>query len=225
MSPQAGWILQEQIVPRLKSSIPRNVNYVGSEDAQELIQDATAVAARMLHNAEAAGKQVTPGNIAYYSLQHVKSGRRSTGSSVVDVMASHTQLNGHARLNSLDEPAALDEETGGELFTFNDVLSQDTEDPATIAGRNMDWETLLTRLTKQEKAIVKYLLEGRTVSDVAWAFKVSRSTMQQCKERLVKLIQEFMGVDILIEVLRLPGWKDNLNASRERLACRYERRN
>jgi hypothetical protein len=41
----------------------------------------------------------------------------------------------------------------------------------------------------------------------------------------VKLIQEFMGVDILIEVLRVPGWKDNLNASRQRLACRFERRN
>jgi len=117
MSPQAGWILQEQIVPRLKSSIPRNVNYVGSEDAQELIQDATAVAARMLHNAEAAGKQVTPGNIAYYSLQHVKSGRRSTGSSVVDVMASHTQLKGSTRLNSLEEPAALDEEAASRSTT------------------------------------------------------------------------------------------------------------
>jgi hypothetical protein len=60
---------------------------------------------------------------------------------------------------------------------------------------------------------------------VAWALRVSRSAMQQCKERLVQLIQEFMGTDILIEVLRVPGWKNSLNASRERLACRYERRN
>jgi hypothetical protein len=34
-----------------------------------------------------------------------------------------------------------------------------------------------------------------------------------------------MGVDILFEVLRLPGWKHNLNTTREKLACRYERRN
>jgi hypothetical protein len=83
----------------------------------------------------------------------------------------------------------------------------------------------MLRLTPREKAIVMYLLEGKTVSDVAWAFKVSRSTMQQCKDRLVNLIQEFMGVDILVEILRLPGWKESLNANRERLACRYERRN
>jgi hypothetical protein len=40
MSPQAGWILQEEIVPRLRSAIPRNVNQIGSEDPEELIQDA-----------------------------------------------------------------------------------------------------------------------------------------------------------------------------------------
>ena len=40
MSPQAGWILQEEIVPRLRSAIPRTLNYVGSEDAEELVQDA-----------------------------------------------------------------------------------------------------------------------------------------------------------------------------------------
>jgi hypothetical protein len=42
----------------------------------------------MLQSVETVGKTVTPGNIAYYAIQHVKSGRRSTGSSIVDVMAS-----------------------------------------------------------------------------------------------------------------------------------------
>jgi len=225
MSPQAGWILQEEVIPRLRSAVPRSVNYVGCEDAEELVQDATAIAAKMLHNAEVAGKTVTAGNIAYYAIQHVKSGRRSTGSSRVDVMGAGTQLYGHTRLNSLDEPAVVDDETGGEIFMVHDVLSRDHEDPATIAARNLDWQTLLGRLNEREKAIVVYLLEGKTVSDAAWAFKVSRSTMQQCKDGLVNLIQEFMGVDILVEILRLPDWKNSLNASRERLACRYERRN
>jgi hypothetical protein len=56
MSPQAGWILQAEVVPRLRASIPRNVHCVGSEDAEELIQDSIAIAAKMLHSAEAAGK-------------------------------------------------------------------------------------------------------------------------------------------------------------------------
>ena len=165
MSPQAGWILQEEIVPRLRSAIPRSVNYVGSEDTEELVQDATCMAAKLMHHVEQQGKTVTPGNIAYYTILHMKSGRRSNGSSVVDVMAPGTQLNGSARLNSLDEPVA--DQTSGEGFTFNDVLASDQEDPATIAGRNLDWQSLLTRLSAREKAVVTYLLEGKTVSDLS----------------------------------------------------------
>ena len=56
MSPQAGWILQEEVVPRLRSSIPRAVRCVGAEDAEELIQDATVIAARLIIRAESLGK-------------------------------------------------------------------------------------------------------------------------------------------------------------------------
>ena len=181
--------------------------------------------AKMLHSAEASGKSVTPGNIAHYAIQAIKSGRRSTGSSRTDVMGTGTQLNGSTRISSLDEPAGLEGELGGEMLTFNDVLSQDQEDPAMIAARNLDWQALLARLTEQEKAIVTFVLEGRTVSDVALVFKVSRSAMQATKNRLVELIQEFMGADILVEVRRLPVWRNDMNTTRERLACRYDRRN
>ena len=85
MSPRAGFILQDQVVPRLRSAIPNVVHCVGAEDAQELIQDSIAMAAKLMHNVEKAHKKVTPGNIAYYTIQHIKSGRRSTGSSMVDV--------------------------------------------------------------------------------------------------------------------------------------------
>jgi hypothetical protein len=62
------------------------------------------MAAKMLDNTEPAGKTVSPGNIAYYTIQHIKSGRWSTGSSVVDVHASRTQLNTTTRLTSLEDP-------------------------------------------------------------------------------------------------------------------------
>ena len=134
MSPQAGWLLQEEVVPRLRSAIPRAVSYVGSEDAEELIQDATAMAARLLHNTELAKKKVTPGNIAYYTIQHMKSGRRSTGSSVADVLGIGTQLQGRTRLTSFDEAAASDTDNGEDIFSFGDVLSAEQE-----TKRNLAW--------------------------------------------------------------------------------------
>jgi hypothetical protein len=75
MSPQIGWVLQEEVAPRLKSAIPNAVHGVGSEDAEELVQDALALAARLMDSNEKSGKQVTPGNVAYYTVGHVRSGR------------------------------------------------------------------------------------------------------------------------------------------------------
>jgi hypothetical protein len=49
MSPRAGFVLQDQVVPRLRAVIPRTVLCVGSEDPEELVQDATCMAARIMH--------------------------------------------------------------------------------------------------------------------------------------------------------------------------------
>ena len=74
-------------------------------------------------------REVSAGNVCYYTIEKLRCGRSSTGSTVVDVHGAGTQIKGNTRLSSLDEPAAVDEETGGEL-TFNDVLSRDEEDPS-----------------------------------------------------------------------------------------------
>ena len=113
------------------------------------------MAARMLDSAEKAGKQVTPGNIAYYTIQHLKSGRRSTGSSNADVFGITTQLNGRSRLNSLEEPAAM-EEQGNEIFLFHDVLSDNHEDPSTIAARKMDWDSFCAGRSKREITMISF---------------------------------------------------------------------
>ena len=103
MSPQAGWLLVDQVLPRLKAVIPRSVLTVGSEDHEELVQDATCMAARIMHNGERNGKKIPHQSAAYYAIQHCKSGRRAVGHSSSDVHGSATQLNGRSRLESLEE--------------------------------------------------------------------------------------------------------------------------
>ncbi len=75
MSPEPGEMLLHQIVPRIASAIPHAVYAIGCEDRMELLQDGTAMAAKILINATKNGKKVTPGNVAYYTLQHLNSGR------------------------------------------------------------------------------------------------------------------------------------------------------
>lgn len=161
MSPHASWILVHEVVPRIASSVPRAVRLVGAEDEQEIIQDATAMAARMLNNAELNGKKVTPGNIAYYAIQHMKSGRRSVGHSNADVLGSATQLNGRSHVSSFDAPV-MEEES--DEFTMNDVFCSGQEDPSVVAGRKMDWEDFVEKLDECTRAIVLTIAEGGSMS-------------------------------------------------------------
>jgi hypothetical protein len=241
MSPQAGFLLQTQVLPRLKSAIPLAVSFIGSEDAQELVRDGTLIAAQMIHNAEQAGtklvrnpgagrgarkvRTISAGNIACYTIQKLKCGRRSTGSSTVDVYGSGTQINGTTRLSSLDEAVPM---TGvddvGEPLALHDVLSRDEEDPGTKAARKMDWDSFMAGLSVRDQAIINCLVEGKPLASLARRRHLNTSTLLYHKRRLADAIANFMGSDILIQIRRKPNWKDSLDASRERLACREERR-
>jgi DNA-binding CsgD family transcriptional regulator len=242
MSPQAGFLLQDQIIPRLISAIPNAVSFIGSEDAQELVQDGTLIAAQMIHNAEQAGKQVlrnpgagrrgarkiktiSAGNVAFYTLQKLKCGRRSTGSSTVDVYGSGTQINGTTRLTSLDEAAPVTSvDDVGEPLVLHDVLSNDQEDPGTKAARRIDWQEFVSGLSARDQAIINCLVEGKPLASLARRRNLNTSTILYHKRRLADAIANFMGSDILIQIRRKPNWKDSLDATREKMACREERR-
>ena len=222
MPPQAAYVLMDQVVPRLRSAIPTVCHCVGSEDTQELVQDSIAMAAKLMHNVEAKGKKVTPGNIAYYTIMHIKSGRRSTGSSVVDIHASGTQLNGNSRISSMEKVLASNEECGGQIFTSNDVLSNDQADPGTKAARKMDWESLLKSLSARDRAIIRFTIEGKSGTAIARKLKVCPSTITNSKKNLAVQIQDFMGYKMLVDIQCQPKWRNDLAANKERLDCKHE---
>jgi hypothetical protein len=226
MSPQAGWILQEEICPRIAAVVPRSIQPVGAEDCAELVQDGITLAAKMIDRVEAQGKlgKVTAGNIAFYTLQHLKMGRRANGSSRIDVLATGTQLDGITELHSLNEVVAQSE-NGFEIFELQDVVSNDTEDPATIAARNLDWQAFAASLTKVEKLLIACLINGQTLMDAAKQARVHYSTMISYRQKLAAKLLEYMGTEILRDITQIPQWRIGLDCERELMACRADRRN
>jgi len=226
MSPQAGFVLKDEIVPRLVSAIPHSVLCVGSEDHKELIQDGITMAAKMLDRVERQGKmeQISASNIAYYTILHLKTGRRANGSSTVDIMGTSTQLNGTTRLKSLQEVVS-ESEMGEEIFELQDVLSLDREDPAMKATRKMDWDSLLSSLNEMERLVVECLSSGKTLREAGQSVGLSDSSMQTYRKKLALKIIEIMGIDILKDIAVQPNWKIGLNCEQELLACRADRRN
>ncbi|MBE0542268.1 MAG: hypothetical protein IH623_12845 [Verrucomicrobia bacterium] len=212
------YMLQE-VAPRLRAGIGSSIPRAGGEDDSELLQDGLVIALGLLRSAEIRDKEVSPGNIAYYTLKHLRAGRRSTGFRKNDPLHPAAQLNG-CRVYSLDEPVPTE---NGEDLTLSEVLDSRAEDPSVEAGRRLDWQGLLHKLDDVAKAILRALADGSELTRLVAPLKLSRSTLQTRKNQLAKLIRECLGEDILREVQTVPGWRNGLEASRERLACRWAR--
>ena len=222
MSPRAGFVLINEIEPRLRAVVPK-IRGVGAEDAEELMQDSLVVAAQMLERLEQTGKQVTPGNVAYYTILHMKSGRRSYSAGRTDVLGSGTQLDGLSSVQSFEDPAGFDPETGEEI-PLGDMLSCEQDDPAMSAARLMDWEQFLDTHNPRYKLFVCDLAEGRRAIDTAARFGFSNSWAHELKEKLARDLQEYFGEDAIADSMQIPKWRGNTMVDHEKAACRADRR-
>jgi len=196
---------------------------VGSEDTEELLQDALTVAAKMLHDLEERGKTVTPGNVAYYTILHMKSGRRSYSAGRTDVMNAGTQLDSNSMVLSFEEPAGYDAETDEEI-PLGDMLAGSEDDPAGAAARMMDWEDFLGSHNPRYEAFVCDLAQGRHAKDTAARFGFSSSWAHDLKENLAEDLREHFGEDAIADSMQAPSWHGNIRVDHEKAACRADRR-
>jgi hypothetical protein len=221
MSPRVGEILVREVEPRIHSHLHSFVQ-VGSDDREEQCQDAVATAAQLLHSVEARAKAgVSAGNVAYFAIKLVKAGRRSTGSKP-DPLHPVAILSGRCSLVSLDAP--LTSETDGEeSMCLHDALASRSADPGQEAAKRLDWDTLLSFLDAMAREVLLCLLRSEDLTTLVPKLQRSRSSLQDDKMRLAKLVREHLGEDVLRQVQEQPRGRDNVQASRKRSACRYER--
>jgi len=222
MTPSTEHLLLKEVQPRLRIAITRMVPVVGSDDQEELLQDGLVIALRLLNGARRSRKNVTGASVAYYTIKCLCSGRRSTGYRKTDPLHPASQLNGHCRLHSFEEPVAVDRSTD-ESLTLGEMLPAREDDPATQAGRRLDWDQLVQQLDAVTKAILLCLATCEELTGLVSRFRRSRSMIQNHKDRLARLIKECMGEDILRQIQEQPGWHNDIHATREKLACRWER--
>ena len=218
MSPETSAVLMEQIAPRLKSIVPY-IKTVGSEDHEELLQDGLYMAAKMLHDLELRGKQVTAGNVTYYIALHLKSGRRSYGCGRTDAMFSTTQLDGKAQVLSMETEVGFDPETM-EPIRLGEFLSCSQDDPSMAAGRNLDWEQFLSSHDYRYGVVVKNIVHEKTARDEAKDRGVHYHMARAVRYKLADELAEFMGSDAVADSTRKPVWFGDLHAEREKAACK-----
>lgn len=220
MSPLASQMLLERILPLLSRTIPHTVMPANGEDSAELIQDGVAIAADMLENDEKAGRQPLPASIAYYSIQRLKTGRRSYSSSTVDVLSPHAQMTQGFTVSSLDASAADVGDDGDDDATLGDLLACRRDDPASEAARSLDWKEFMAGCTDRQQLILTAIATGDSQKSVATALNVSAPRVCQLRDGLAYDIREHFGEMILAEAMEQPVWRHDMNAKAEKAAAR-----
>lgn len=222
MSPRAGLLLVQEIVPIIQAVVPRSVKPAASEDAEELVADAVASAAAAVDSLERRGKKLIPGSIAYYAVQRAKAGRRSVYSGEADALCASAEIRGRVSRLSLDqEVVGTPEDDSGCL---HDLLAATGEDTALVAARELDWDVLVKTLSTRERAVLRATAEGRPLKAVARKFKVSSPRITQIAREIGKRIRQEWGPNTIALATMEPNWKrGTLRAGQERAACRFER--
>src|SRR5450759_5115491 len=189
MSPYAGSLLL-QIMPLIKATVMRTIKPVGCEDHEEIVQDATAMAADMLDSSERNGKALIPKSVAYYAVQAAKSGRRSTYAGRSDAFSYAAHKDGRTVLVSMDEPLVIGDD---EDITLGDMLADRHDDPATLGARNIDWNELMGKLDDRSVDIVAGMARGMMNQEVAKTLNISAPRVCQMKQKIAGQIRKAWG--------------------------------
>jgi hypothetical protein len=202
MSPRAGELLLDVIQPMLIAVVPQVVKTTGAEESDELVQDGMCMVAQAIEVLENQGKALMPRSVAYYTIQRLKSGRRSQYAGRMDAMCHGATLDKQVVL--ADREAAAHDETGEEL-TFGEMLASDDEDAATLAAHDIDWSLIEPLLTDRELKVLQALTEGRGTNEIAITNGVSAPAVTQAKRRIGRKINGSWGEGMVREVGRVAG--------------------
>lgn len=203
MNAELGKMLVDDVVPRLRA-LASNSPKVGSDDEEELLQDATLQAARMMLSASQRGRTFTPGNIAHFAARAVRCGRRSHYTGRSDVLSPGCQLDGNSRFTYLDQEVEVEEGNIGtlqEAMPLSDCLGHDL-DPAEEAARNLDWETFLDSHPPRYRIAIRALLEGQTMREAGRRCGIGDSAALNLKRKIATDLVEFHGGETLADILR-----------------------
>jgi hypothetical protein len=215
-------MLIAEVVPRLRAAL-RTIPKVGHEDDEEILQDTTLMAARMMDSAEKEGRTLPAASVAYYAARAARSGRRSYYSGRADALSPGCLMDGKAKHVSLDEEiVAEDREAPTRHDAFAPLDFQGAEpDPAEEAARNLDWEAFLADHSGRHRTAVEVLAKGGTMRQAGRLCGLGDSGASGLKRRIAADLLEFFGAEVVRRLLggARPRWEAEVRAYRDRSLC------
>ena len=219
MSTEAGEVLLGTITPILKATVFRTVRPLPGETYEELIQDGLGDAAKSLESLERRGKPLMGNSVAYYTLQHLKNGRRMMDSGCADVYSCMRRATTPDDIMSFDAELEFGDD---ETLTLADMLADHHPDPSEEVGRKLAWEDLSRHLSFQQLKVLRAVAEGGKLSDVAKELGVSPPRVTKIKWEIGEMARKILGDDILNEVVSESAWERDLRCQHDRRESRLD---
>ena len=212
MSPESSQMLLLEIMPVLAATVPKTVYPAVGEDAGELVQDAVATAADMLENDEKAGRTSIPSSITYYTIQRMKSGRRSLCASTTDVLSAYALRQGRFTVLSMEMSVTGNDPDDAEGCCIGDMLACRRDDPAVSSCRTVDWDEFLATRGRRDRLLLRALNRGHSLKRLARRLRISQPRLTQIKHRIGRDLKLWMGDRILVQVQEETPWRRDLRA-------------
>ena len=194
------------VVPRLRHAAG-TIKKFGAEDDEDILQDTTLMAARMMDSAEKAGRTFSAGNVAFFTTRAARSDRRSGYSGKTDAMSPRCHIDGLSRLDALDMDVEFE---SGDPGTLHDVIvpldfGGHELDPSEEAGRNLDWEAFLAASPPRYRTAIAVLEAGRTMREAGQRCGIGDSAALDLKKRIAADLLVFFGQDVIRRCLAVPA--------------------
>lgn len=160
----------EEILPELTSRLRYRFFSNDPDLQEEHTAEAIAISWGTYVSARRRGREPSAGNLAWYSIRCVLSGRRLTGATSLDAM-SGTRV---AR-ERIGEHASLDDFEGDPQRAFYRVFGDRRWrwPVVDVVGAKLDWQSFISRCDRRDQRIVKMKLAGCPQTEIAADLGVS----------------------------------------------------
>lgn len=169
----------------IRKTTPRVVIPIGSEDCEEIIQEGIALSLKMIDGLEKSGGQASPGTIAYYAIQQLKSGRRSYYSGRKQILSAAYQLD-----NGLTESLDVENEDG---LCNVDLIPSKLPDPYEVTSLKLDWKAYLKTEPRRNRKIIFSLAKGFKAKEIAEKLKITEARLSQIRSDIARSAKAFFN--------------------------------
>ena len=160
----------KQMLPELSSRLRSRFFKHRPDLEDEHTAEAVALAWQMFQSARRRGKEITAGNVAWYAIRSVLSGRRLAGASSLDALST-TPL---ARERIGEHVSLSDLEGGSQQAFYQTFGDRRWRWPVVdVVGTKMDWRSFVTGCDERDQRVVEMKLAGHTQTAIASELGIS----------------------------------------------------